>query len=265
MSDILLGLCAASARRQEQAESFVPLGAVREMAQATAAISPSFVFERALSREGVSLICEVKKASPSKGIIDGTFDYLQIAADYVQGGADCISCLTEPTKFLGSEEIFKDIRAKVSLPMLRKDFTVSEYQVYEARAMGADAVLLICSVLGDEQLKKFFGTAEGLGMTALFECRDEGEIARAKAAGARVIGVNNRNLRDFSVDFDRSRRLRDKVGRDALFVAESGVSSPEDVASLRKFGADACLVGEYCMRAADRAKAVKMLRERAYG
>lgn len=265
MSDILAELCALSKRRAERAQSITPLEKLRHIAGATARPTPPFAFERALKKDGLSLICEVKKASPSKGIIDEKFDYMSIAADYLKGGADCISCLTEPEKFLGSDRIFRDIRRQMPLPMLRKDFTVSLYQVYEAAAMGADAVLLICAALSDGQLREFFSAAEELGMTALFECRSVEEIDRAKAAGARVIGVNNRNLSDFSVDFTRSARLRERVGKDAIFVAESGISSPRDCAALASIGADACLVGEYCMRADDRAAAVRALKGGAQG
>ncbi len=263
MKGILKELCNSSARRAEERQRIVPLAEVKRAA-AEVSLSP-FAFERALEKEGLSLICEVKKASPSKGIIDPSFDYMSIANDYVTGGADCISCLTEPTAFLGSEQIFREIRAAVNIPMLRKDFTVSAYQVYEARAMGADAVLLICSALDDGRLKEFFGIAESLKMTALFECRSEEEIARARQVGARVIGVNNRNLSDFSVDFSTSERLRSAAGRDIIFVAESGISSPEDAKKLAAFGADACLVGEYLMRSPDRAQAVRNLKECSRG
>lgn len=265
MKDILKELCAVSAQRAAENQRKIPLAEVRRMAEEVARSAKAFAFENALKGEGLSLICEVKKASPSKGVIDASFDYMSIANDYVMGGADCISCLTEPTKFLGSDDIFKSIRANVNLPMLRKDFTVDTYQVYEARAMGADAVLLICSALDMAELKEFFDIAESLKMSALFECRNEKQISIARQVGARLIGVNNRNLSDFSVDFSTSERLRSAAGNDCIFVAESGVSSPEDVKRLISFGADACLVGEYLMRSPDRAAAVRKLKECSRG
>lgn len=211
-----------------------------------------FRFEKALKKPGLSFICEVKKASPSKGVIDPVFPYLDIARSYEEGGADCISCLTEPKWFLGSDEIFCEIRNTVSLPMIRKDFTVDEYQIYEAKCMGADAVLLICAILDTETLIRYLKICDRLGMTALVETHDEGEIDSAVKAGARVIGVNNRNLKNFTVDFSNARRLRDRIPENAVYVAESGVASLDDVAALKSIGADAVLVGEFLMRAPNR-------------
>ncbi|MGE4483895.1 MAG: indole-3-glycerol phosphate synthase TrpC [Oscillospiraceae bacterium] len=211
-----------------------------------------FRFENTLRKPGMSFICEVKKASPSKGIISPDFPYLGIARSYEAAGADCVSVLTEPKWFLGSDSIFRDIRSEISLPMIRKDFTVDEYQIYEAKLMGADAVLLICALLDTETIAKYLGICGALGMTALVEAHDEAEIASAVSAGARVIGVNNRNLKNFTVDFTNAARLREKIPSAAVFVAESGVSSPEDVGALSKIGADAILVGEALMRAGDR-------------
>lgn len=208
-----------------------------------------FAFEKALRGDSLSFICEVKKASPSKGIIDEKFDYLNIAKEYEAAGADCMSCLTEPKWFLGSDEIFTDIRKTVNTPMIRKDFTVDEYQIYQAKLMGADAVLLICSLMDVKTLERYLNLATDLGLSALVETHDEGEIEMAAAVGAKLVGVNNRNLKDFSVDFTNAKRLRDLIPANALYVAESGVSKAEDVAELKSIGADAVLMGEVLMRA----------------
>ncbi len=222
-------------------------------------------FQNRISEDGLSFICEVKRASPSKGLIAPDFPYLHIAQDYEAAGAACVSCLTEPKWFLGSDDIFRAIRAGIALPMLRKDFTVAEYQIYEAKRMGADAVLLICAILDDQTLARFLETATTLGLSALVEAHDAGELRRAVAAGAKMVGVNNRNLKDFSVDFSNAARLRDSVPPGVAFVAESGISTPADVAALQKLGADAVLVGEALMRAPDRRAALRAFREAAKG
>lgn len=209
-------------------------------------------FEAALRKPGMSFICEVKKASPSKGVISEEFPYLEIARDYQSAGADCISCLTEPKWFLGSDDIFREIRSTVKIPMLRKDFTVDEYQIYQARLMGADAVLLICALLDTETIARYLELCGRLGLAALVETHDEAEIASAVSAGARIIGVNNRNLKNFTVDFSNAARLRDRIPPECVYVAESGVRTPQDVASMQKIGADAVLIGEVLMRAEDR-------------
>lgn len=215
-------------------------------------------FLAALKKPGISFICEIKKASPSKGLISPDFHYMKIAADYERAGADCISCLTEPEYFLGSDQVFREIRAAVNLPMLRKDFTVSSYQLDQARVMGANAALLIVSLMDERMLGFYLERCEELGIAALVETHDEAEILTAAAAGAKIIGVNNRNLKDFTVDFDNAARLRDRIPADCIYVAESGVKTPEDVERLRQIGADAALIGETLMRAADPAV---MLRE----
>lgn len=221
---------------------------------------PRFGFEQALRRDGLSFICEVKKASPSKGIISPNFPYLDIATEYERAGADCISCLTEPKWFLGSDKIFTDIRTRVHTPMIRKDFTVDEYQIYQAKLMGADAVLLICAILDTNTIEQYLGICEELGLTALVETHDEAEIQSAVTAGARVIGVNNRNLKDFSVDFSNAARLRDLIPPECTYVAESGVKCAEDVTSLKRIGADAVLMGEVLMRANDKAALLAQMR-----
>ncbi|MGM9618112.1 indole-3-glycerol phosphate synthase TrpC [Butyricicoccus sp.] len=220
-----------------------------------------FGFEQTLRQDDLSFICEVKKASPSKGVIAEHFPYLDIAKQYEQAGADCISCLTEPKWFLGSDKIFTDIRAAVHTPMIRKDFTVDEYQIYQAKLMGADAVLLICAILDTTTIERYLGICENLGLTALVETHDEAEIRSAVAAGARVIGVNNRNLKDFSVDFSNAARLRDLIPPECIYVAESGVRNAADVVALRQVGADAVLMGEVLMRAKDKASLLAQMRK----
>ncbi len=220
-------------------------------------------FARALSKPGLSFICEVKRASPSKGLIAPVFPYLDIARAYEAAGADAVSCLTEPKWFLGSDQIFRDIRREIGLPMLRKDFTVDPYQLYEAKTMGANAVLLICALLDTRTLAAYLELSASLGLAALVEAHDEGEIRSALSAGAKIVGVNNRNLRDFSVDLENAARLRDLVPPDRLFVSESGVRRPEDAASLKKIGADAVLLGEALMRAPDKAALLRQMREAA--
>ena len=217
-------------------------------------------FLSALKKPGISFICEIKRASPSKGMISPDFPYMKIAGAYEKAGADCISCLTEPEYFLGSDRIFREIRAAVSLPMLRKDFTVSAYQLDQARLMGANAALLIVSLLDESTLAAYLERCEELGIAALVETHDEEEIRRAVSAGAKIIGVNNRNLKDFSVDFDNAARLRDRIPAGCVYVAESGVKTPADVERLQQIGADAALVGETLMRANDPAEMLRFLR-----
>ena len=216
--------------------------------------------EKALRNPGISFICECKKASPSKGLIAPDFPYLKIAKEYERAGADCISVLTEPKWFLGSDEYLREIAAEVKIPCLRKDFTVDEYMIYEAKLLGASAVLLIAALLPESQLKEYIGICDELGLSALVETHNEAEVDDALCAGARVIGVNNRNLKDFSVDTENSKRLRKLIPRDILFVAESGVKTAADVRSLRAIGADAVLVGETLMRAADKTQKLNELR-----
>ena len=255
----ILDLLAAHAReRTELAKQKIPLEEMRR--RALNLPKGSFSFERTLQKSGISFICECKKASPSKGLIAPEFPYVEIAKEYEAAGADCISVLTEPKWFLGSGEYLKEIAEAVSIPCLRKDFTVDEYMIYEAKVLGASAVLLICSILSGEQIKRYIGICDGLGLSALVETHEENEVQTALKAGARIIGVNNRNLRDFSVDAGTSRRLRELIPRDVLFVSESGVKSREDVERLRETGADAVLIGETLMRAPDKRARLDELR-----
>ena len=216
-----------------------------------------------LQKPGLSFICEIKKASPSKGVISEDFPYLDIAWAYQAAGADAISCLTEPKWFLGSDDIFRAVRREMSIPMLRKDFTVDEYQIYQARLMGADAVLLICALLDTAAIARYLELAHSLGLAALVEAHDEAEISSAVSAGAGIIGVNNRNLKDFSVDLSNAAWLRDRIPPGRVYVAESGVTCPEDTAALRKIGADAVLMGEVLMRAQDKKTMLRAMREAA--
>jgi indole-3-glycerol phosphate synthase len=211
-----------------------------------------FEFEKALKKDDIAFICECKKASPSKGVIAEEFPYLSIAKEYEAAGADCISVLTEPKWFLGSSDYLREIAANVSIPCIRKDFTVDEYMIYEAKLLGAKAVLLICSILTEEQIREYIGVCDELGLSALVEAHDEAELRTAVAAGARIIGVNNRNLKDFSVDTGNSRRLRELAPANVSFVSESGVQSAEDIRLLREAGVNAVLIGETLMRAADK-------------
>lgn len=220
-------------------------------------------FESALRKPGMSFICEVKKASPSKGLIAEDFPYVDIARDYEAAGADCISCLTEPKWFLGSDQIFREIRQTVATPMIRKDFTVDEYQIDQAKVLGANAVLLICALLDTRTVARYLELCEALGLAALVEAHDKEEIASAVSAGAKIIGVNNRNLKDFSVDFSNAARLRDLIPPETVYVAESGVKGPEDARTLKAIGADAALVGEALMRAQNKGAMLAALREAA--
>lgn len=248
---ILDQLAEHARERVEQAKRSLPTEELRR--RALALPRGNFAFESALKKEGLSFICECKKASPSKGLIAADFPYLQIAREYEAARADAISVLTEPKWFLGSDSYLKEIAAAVSVPCLRKDFTVDEYMLYEAKLLGASAALLICAVLSERQLQEYIGICDGLGLSALVEIHDEDEAAMALKAGARIVGVNNRNLKSFTVDTDNSRRLCVQIPADVLFVSESGIRNAEDIRRLRGIGADAVLIGEALMRAADKA------------
>ena len=244
--------------RTELAKEKISLQNMREMAYEFP--KGEFAFERALKSKDISFICECKKASPSRGLIAPDFPYLQIAKEYEEAGADCISVLTEPKWFLGSDDYLWEIAGKVSVPCLRKDFTVDEYMLYEAKVLGAQAVLLICSVLSEETIGRYIRICDDLGLSALVEAHNEEEIRMAVNVGARIIGVNNRNLKDFTVDTENSRVLRKLVPKDVLFVAESGVKTAQDIHMLREIGVDAVLIGESLMRATDKRAKLKELR-----
>ena len=216
-------------------------------------------FKEALQAPGMSYICEVKKASPSKGLIAPYFPYLQIAREYEQAGAAAISCLTEPFYFQGADRYLEEIAQAVHIPVLRKDFVVDEYMIYQAKALGASAVLLICAMLSDEQLCSYRKLAESLGMDALVEAHDEEEVQRALQAGAEIIGINNRDLRTFQVDMANSIRLRELAPEHVVFVSESGIRTAEDIRRLREHNIQAVLIGETLMRSADKKEALEML------
>ena len=247
---ILDQLAGHARERVAASKSAVPLEELRR--QALSLPKGDFGFEKALRKNGLAFICECKRASPSKGLIAPEFPYLQIALDYEAAGAAAISVLTEPKWFLGSDQYLQDIAAAVDIPCLRKDFTVDEYMIYQAKVLGASAVLLICSLLKEGEIRDYIALCDTLGLSALVEAHDEDEVKMALRAGARVIGVNNRNLKTFSVDTENSKRLRALLPPDVLFVSESGVRNAQDVAELRAIGADAVLIGETLMRAADK-------------
>lgn len=255
---ILDTIAAAARKRVAAAGEIKPLEALRE--QALALPKGNHVFERALKSDGISFICEVKKASPSKGLIAPDFPYLDIAREYEAAGADAVSVLTEPEFFLGSDAYLTEIRQSISLPVLRKDFTIDEYQLYEAKAIGADAVLLICALLDTATLQKYICVCDDLGLSALVEAHDEAEVMSALDAGARVVGVNNRNLKTFEVDINTCIRLRPLVPKDIIFVAESGIQNGEDIARLREARVDAALIGETLMRRKDKKTALEELK-----
>jgi len=219
-----------------------------------------FPFEKALRTKDISFICEIKKASPSKGVISKDFRYLEIAKDYEAAGAAAISVLTEPYWFMGDDRYLAEIADAVKIPLLRKDFIVDSYMIYEAKLLGASAVLLICSLLDRDTLSDYAATAHGLGLSALVEVHNEEETEIALSSGAKIIGVNNRNLKTFEVDITLSERLRKLVPPDVLFVSESGVSMPADIIKLREIGADAVLIGESLMRSSDKKSEISRLR-----
>ena len=235
---------------------------LEEMQEKAQAMNPDtgFPFEQALKKPGISFICEVKKASPSKGIIAEDFPYLEIAREYEAAGASAISCLTEPEYFKGDKRYLKEIAEAVSIPVLRKDFTIDPYMIYEAKVLGASAILLICALLPEETLKEYLETAHSLGLSALVEAHDEAEVAQAMRAGARIIGVNNRNLKDFTVDIQNSIRLRKLIPKEIVFVSESGMKTPEDIKRLRDNETDAVLIGETFMRSPDKKKMLEDLK-----
>lgn len=249
MDDILTRIANRTRERIAKEEQEIPVEVLKEK---IAAMPSAPDFYKALKKDGMSFICEVKKASPSKGVIAEDFPYTEIAMDYEKAGAAAISCLTEPFWFMGLDRYVEEIAGKVSIPVLRKDFTINEYMIYQARAMGASAVLLICAILTDEELKGYRELAESLGMHALVETHDEEEIKRAVDSGAKIIGVNNRDLRTFTVDVNTSLRLKKLVPDDKVFVSESGIKTPEDVKRLYDNHTDAVLIGETLMRADDK-------------
>lgn len=259
---ILETIAQANRERYEKIMQTVSLDEIKQKALAME-ISSDFPFERALEKDGISYICEVKKASPSKGIIAEDFPYLQIAKDYENAGAAAISVLTEPQWFKGENRYLQEISQSVSIPLLRKDFTVCEYQIYEAKVIGASAVLLICALLDTDTIRRWIKLCDTLGLSALVEAHTEEEVKSALDAGARIIGVNNRNLKDFTVDITTCTRLRSLVPKEILFVGESGIKTSEDIENLRNAGVNGVLIGETLMRSADKKQALSELNGRA--
>ena len=254
--DILHEIAERTKARVAARKKAVPPARMEEMAQSLFRgglhSTPGFPFEEALRSDGVAFICEVKKASPSKGVISEEFPYVDIAREYEAAGAAAISVLTEPDYFLGDDRHLREIAGAVPIPLLRKDFTVDSYMIHEAKVMGASAVLLICALLDKGALAEYISVARNLGLSALVETRSEAEIGMALDVGAGIVGVNNRNLRTFEVDVALSGRLRDLVPKDVIFVSESGVRTAEDIEGLRRAGVDAVLIGEALMRAPDK-------------
>ena len=238
----------------------IPINEIRKKAEEKASSDTTkFAFEQALRAEGLSFICEAKKASPSKGLIAPDFPYLAIAKEYEQAGASAISCLTEPFYFQGADQYLREIAATVQIPVLRKDFTVDEYMIYQAKSLGASAVLLICAILDDGELRAYRQLAKELGLDALVEAHDEYEVDRALNLGAEIVGVNNRDLRTFQVDMNNSICLRKMAPDNVVFVSESGIRTPEDIRLLYENKVDAVLIGETLMRSPDKKAALESL------
>ena len=246
-------------KRYIEQEKVVPFEEIKSKAERMDS-NTGLPFEKALAKEGLSYICEVKKASPSKGIIAEDFPYKEIAKDYEKAGASAISCLTEPKYFKGKNQYLEEISKEVSIPILRKDFTVCSYQIYEAKVIGASAILLICAILTEEEIKEYLDIATSLGLSALVEAHTEEEVKMALNCGAKIIGVNNRNLKDFTVNPLNSLRLREQIPADKFFVAESGIAQASDCAGLKAAGVQAVLVGEALMRSANPAAMLKEMR-----
>lgn len=256
---ILDDLASSTRRRVKRAKQEIPFEMIKKQALALPKDN-DFPFERALKGEDISFICEVKKASPSKGVIAKDFPYLTIAMEYEAAGANAISVLTEPEYFQGEDRYLKEIKQTVGIPVIRKDFTIDPYQIYEAKILGADAVLLICALLDTEELRQSIAICDELGLSALVEAHTEQEIASALKAEARVIGVNNRDLKTFEVDIQNCIRLRALVPPQIRFVAESGIRTAQDIMALREAGVDAVLIGETLMISDDKKAALAELR-----
>jgi len=256
--NILQEIVVRTKERVEAQKKLLPMDKVMEIACSN--IKSDFPFEKALNSNDIAFICEIKKASPSKGIIAENFPYLDIAKDYKEAGAAAISVLTEPYYFKGDDRYLNEIATNVSIPLLRKDFIVDSYMIYEAKNLGASAVLFICAALNVDILKEYIDIAHSLGLSALVETHKEEEVDMALTAGAKIIGVNNRNLETFEIDMTLSERLKKMVPNDKIFVSESGITSPEDIAKLRELGVDAVLIGESIMRSSDKKSAIAHMR-----
>lgn len=232
-----------------------------EMVSAAESLSTDsrFVFRDALRKPGMSVICELKKASPSRGTISDVYPYIELAREYEMFGASAISVLTEPYYFGGDSKHLSMVASEVKVPLLRKDFIVDEYQIYEAKVLGSSAVLLICGLLDRDTVVRYLDIAHALGMSAIVEAHSEEEVVTAVDSGGEIIGVNNRDLRTFDVDIGNSVRLRELIPKDRIFVSESGISNPEDIRQLRGIGTDAILVGGALMSSQNRRGTMEML------
>lgn len=256
---ILDTIAAATKTRIERRKAEIPLEKIKQRALSMD-LAAGFPFEKALNQPDISFICEVKKASPSRGLIAADFPYLQIAQDYELAGADAISVLTEPEYFQGSDDYLVQIKDLTSLPVLRKDFTVDPYQIYEAKTLGASAILLICALLDTRTIRDYLAICDELGLSAIVEAHDEREVESALAARARIIGVNNRNLKDFTVDLRNSIRLRKLAPENILFIAESGIKQASHIEMLRQAKVNGVLIGETLMRSTDKKAMLAELR-----
>ena len=259
MDNVLDMIVKSTRTRITEAQRLHPLMELKQKAESMDC-NTGFPFYKALKGKDMAFICEVKKASPAKGVIDEKFDFLEIAKEYEKAGADAISCLTEPYYFLGSDEHLKQIAQNVSIPVLRKDYTVSEYMIYEAKLLGAAAVVFNCSILKEGQLEEYLELAHHLGLSALVETRTTEEGKKAVEAGAKIIGINNRDLESYVIDMNLSKELRSIVPEDCIFVSESGIQTPEDVVLLKKIGVDAVLVGETLMKAENKTQTLHTLK-----
>lgn len=264
---ILDDLAKATRERVERKKKEVPFDVVKEKALQLAKSEGAFAFpfEKAIQKAGMSFICEVKKASPSKGIIAEDFPYLDIARDYESAGADCISVLTETDYFKGDDRFLREINDTVSIPTIRKDFIIDPYMIYEAKCLGASCVLLIAALLDTDTIREYKAVCDELGLSALVEAHDEKELESAVKAGARMIGVNNRDLKTFTVDISNSIRLRNLVPRELLFVAESGIQTADDIEALRRAGVNGVLIGETLMRSSDKKAMIDELKGHGKG
>jgi len=256
--NILHEIAERTKERVEMQKKMLPSSQIIELAQAIG--GNSFLFEDALKTDDIAFICEIKKASPSKGVIAEDFPYVQIAREYEAAGAAAISVLTEPFYFKGHDKYLREIADEVSIPLLRKDFTVDSYMIYEAKLLGASAVLLICTLLDFDTLAEYIAIAHRIGLSALVEAHNENEVDMAVKAGARIIGINNRDLKTFEIDMTLSEKLKLLVPSNIIFVSESGIKTPEDVTKLREINADAVLIGETIMQSNDKYGAILRLR-----
>ncbi|MDO4327553.1 MAG: indole-3-glycerol phosphate synthase TrpC [bacterium] len=257
--NILEKIAEKTRERVEEEKRKVPLDVLKEKIGERKGKELEQTFLKALRSEGMSYICEVKKASPSKGLIAPDFPYVEIAKEYEAAGAAAISCLTEPFYFQGADRYLEEITQAVQIPVLRKDFTIDAYMVYQAKALGASAILLICAILDNHELRYYRELCEALGMDALVEAHDEQEVERALQTGAKIVGVNNRDLRTFQVDVKNSIRLRSLAPREIVFVSESGIRTAQDIEKLYENQVDAVLIGETLMRSPDKEAALREL------